>query len=859
MSLPKRYDPRSVEAKWRASWKERGIYRSDPAGAGPIFSIDTPPPTVSGPLHVGSVFSYTHTDIVARFQRMRGKNVFYPMGWDDNGLPTERRVQNLHKVSCSPHLPYDPDSRSDPNGREVTPISRRNFLELCAEVTAQDEKEFEELWRRLGLSVDWTQTYATIDARSRSVSQLAFLDLVYKGEAYSADAPTVWDVDFQTAVAQAETEEREVQGFEVRLRFGIEGGGSLPVMTTRPELLGACVAVIVHPQDGRYAFLIDKAAITPGYRARVPILAHPLADPEKGTGAVMVCTFGDATDVTWWRELGLPMRIIFGRDGRVVPVEWGMPGWESLDSAAAQELHDRIAGLTADDAKRRISELLREPTAAADATDQAPLAGGPKPIAQMVKFYEKGQRPLEILLTRQWFIRLLDKQDTLLEQGRKVRWHPDFMRERYEQWVRGLKSDWCVSRQRYFGVPMPIWYPLNSRGKADYDDPILPERDQLPIDPMADTPPGFTEDQRDEPNGFTADADVLDTWATSSLTPQIAAAHAEDDALVERLYPMDMRPQAHDIIRTWAFYTITRAYMQDGRIPWRNAAISGYVYLPGRRKMSKSAGDAVSPATLMDQYGADAVRYWAASVRLGVDAAYDEAAFRVGKRLATKIFNAGKLIVGRLRAAEVAPGDVTADEVAAPLDRAHLSILGSVIAEATELMEGFETAPALETIEAWFWSNLCDNYLELTKGRAYAGDRSALAAWSLSLSAALRMLAPFLPYVTEEVWSWHHGADGESVHSAAWPEAGEVSAADGDPEVFETAVAALTQVRGHKTTARVSLRTPIETITVTGPAGKLAKLELSLGDFLEAAAVARADLRLADGADLTVHFGSARS
>jgi valyl-tRNA synthetase len=297
--------------------------------------------------------------------------------------------------------------------------------------------------------------------------------------------------------------------------------------------------------------------------------------------------------------------------------------------------------------------------------------------------------------------------------------------------------------------------------------------------------------------------------------------------------------------------------MQDGRIPWRNAAISGYVYLPGRRKMCKSAGDAVSPAGLMDQYGADAMRYWAGSVRLGVDAAYDEAAFRVGKRLATKVFNAGKLIVGRLRDAEVAPGDLTAADVTAPLDRAHLSILGSVIARATELMEDFETAPALEGIEGWFWSNLCDNYLELTKGRAYASDRSALAAWSLSLSAALCMLAPFLPYVTEEVWSWHYRAEGESVHTAAWPEPGEVSAAGGDPQVFETAVAVLAQVRGYKTAAHVSLRTPIERITVTGPAGKLALLELSLGDFLQAAAVARADLRLADGADLTVHFASA--
>ena len=843
MDLPERYDPAQLEARWRRNWQERGVHAFDPATCRATFSIDTPPPTVSGELHVGHAFSYTHTDLVARFQRMRGKSVFYPMGWDDNGLPTERRVEKLCNVRCEPDLPYDPEFRPSPDVGAPTPVSRRNFLELCARVAERDERNFKELWERLGLSVDWGLTYSTSDARSRRASQLAFLDLVEEGEAYSADAPTAWDVDFRTAVAQAETEEREIEGLEFRLRFGIDGGGTLPVMTTRPELLGACVAVLVHPEDARYASLAGTAALTPGYRVRVPILAHRLAEPDKGTGAVMVCTFGDATDVTWWRELGLDTRVILGRDGCLLPVEWGEADWGSSDAAAARHLHEQIAGLPAGEAKARMARLLADPATAADGTARAPLDGEPQPVRQQVKFYEKGERPLEVLLTRQWFIRLLDKKNALLAQGRKVRWHPEFMRERFEQWVEGLNADWCVSRQRYLGVPVPLWYRLDSRGAPDDANPILPSKEQLPVDPMADTAPGYTQAQRGRPGGFAGDGQVLDTWATSSLTPQIATGWPADAEMHGRLYPMDVRPQGHDIIRTWAFYTIARAHMLDGRIPWRNVLISGWVVDPRRRKMSKSRGNVVTPAELLDRYGADAVRYWAARARLGADAAYDEAEMKVGKRLATKLFNAGRLIVGRVRSAGLSAGRTSASEVTAPLDRSHVALLALTVREATERMEAFETAAAMEQIESWFWHNLCDNYLELTKGRAYAGDRSALAAWSLSLSAALRLLAPFLPHVTEEVWSWHHGADGGSVHLAPWPEARELDGAAADPSVFEAAVEVLTQVRRHRTESHLSLRAPIEGITVTGPAEQLAHLEKALDDILSAAAAGAARLR----------------
>jgi valyl-tRNA synthetase len=843
--LPKRYDPAEGEARLRGAWERDGIYRFDPASDAPPFAIDTPPPTVSGALHVGHAFSYTHTDLVARYQRMRGRNVFYPMGWDDNGLPTERRVQNLHGVRCDPHLPYDPEFRSDGGRGEVRPVSRRNFLELCAQVTAQDERAFEHLWRRLGLSVDWSLNYATIDERSRRISQRAFLDLVRRGEAYSADAPTMWDVDFQTAVAQAEEEDREVDGLEFRLRFGIEGGGMLPIMTTRPELLGACVAVVVHPEDARYTDLVSRQAITPGYRARVPVMAHALAEPDKGTGAVMVCTFGDVTDVTWWREMELPTRIILDRRGCFARVDWTAPGWDSALPAQADALHRELVGLPARKAKARIAELLRDPAHAVDGSPEPPLEGDPTPVRQTVSFYEKGDRPLEILPTRQWFIRLLDKVDALLELGRKVQWHPPFMGKRYRDWVAGLKQDWCVSRQRYFGVPIPLWYRLDGEGRPDYGSPLLPDDDDLPVDPMAEAPAGFSEAQRDRPGGFAADPDVLDTWATSSLTPRIPTRWSEDGDLSDRLCPMDIRPQAHDIIRTWAFYTVARSWLIDGQVPWRHALISGWVRDPSRRKMSKSKGNTVRPQALLDQYGADAVRYWAAGARLGTDTAYDESVFRVGKRLVTKIFNAGKLIVGRLQEAGLGPQAIGPVDVSAPLDRAHLSLLAEAAGDATRAMDGFETGAALQAIEDWFWNNLCDNYLELTKARAYAGDRSALAAWSLSLSAALRLFAPFVPYVTDEVWSWLSPA-GPSVHAASWPEAGELVAWEEDGSVFRTAVEVLGQVRAWKAERQLSLRTPLAQLVIAGPADDLARVEAALADIASAAAAERTELQIGE-------------
>ncbi|HYU80052.1 MAG TPA: class I tRNA ligase family protein, partial [Vicinamibacterales bacterium] len=486
MNVPDKPALEGLEQKWTARWEEEGTYRfnrSRPRDE--VYSIDTPPPTVSGSLHVGHVFSFTHTDIVARFQRMRGKEVFYPMGWDDNGLPTERRVQNYFGVRCDPSLPYDPSFRPPSEaGKQPISVSRPNFIELCTQLTVEDEKAFEHLWRFLGLSVDWSMTYATISKSSQCVSQIMFLRLLEKGLAYQVEAPTLWDIDFRTAVAQAELEDREQPASFHRVKFHAPDGASVEIETTRPELLPACVALVAHPDDERYQSLFGSEVITPIFGARVPVKAHPLAAPDKGTGIAMICTFGDITDVVWWRELRLPVRAVIQPNGTMGPVTWGSAGWESTAPARAQVAYDRLVGLSAKKAQAVVVDELRQ---------SGDLVGAPRAITHNVKFYEKGDRPLEIITSRQWFIKTIDYREEFLRRGHELEWHPPYMRARYENWVNGLNGDWCVSRQRFFGVPFPVWYRVRDDGGVDYSGPLVPAESRLPIDPSTDAPDGYRE------------------------------------------------------------------------------------------------------------------------------------------------------------------------------------------------------------------------------------------------------------------------------------------------------------------------------------------------------------------------------
>jgi valyl-tRNA synthetase len=839
------FESREAEEKWVRRWAEDGVYRFEESGQGETYVIDTPPPTVSGSLHVGHVFSYAQADVLARHQRMRGKNVFYPMGWDDNGLPTERRVQNYFHVRCEPGVPYEPAlrlSQADDAKRKEPPrkVSRANFIELCLELTAEDEKAFKSLWQRLGLSVDWSLEYSTISDASRRFAQMSFLDLFRKGHVYSVEAPTQWDVDFRTAVAQAEVEDRPQRGAFHELRFGVEGSAEgFVIATTRPELLPACVAVATHPDDARHKALIGRRAVTPLFRAPVPIFASPLVDPEKGTGILMVCTFGDATDAQWWREESLPLRQVVGRDGRLVPVAFGTDAFPSLDAARANEAYGALAGKTVKDAQKAIVQKLREAGGAATPAGRPPLVGEPRPIEHPVKFYEKGDRPLEFITTRQWFVRLLDKKDALVAAGDRIAWHPDFMRMRYRNWTENLQLDWCVSRQRYFGVPFPLWYPLDAKGQTVFERPILAEEAKLPVDPVMHAPPGYEESQREKPGGFRAETDIFDTWFTSSLSPQIVSGWTDRAERHRRLFPMDLRPQSHEIIRTWAFYTIVKALLHENTIPWRNVAISGWVLDPDRKKMSKSKGNVMTPVHLLDQYGSDAVRYWSLSARLGTDTAFDEKVLKVGRRLVTKIFNASKFVLG-----QTGPeGPITRD-----LDRSFLAGLRETVAKASAALEELEYASALDAVERFFWSGFTDTYVEMVKARARsetdcAGRASAIGALQLALRTFLRLFAPFLPYVTEEVWSWRFAKDGASpsVHRAAWPGADDfarVPSVEGEGAVFGAAVALLEAVHKAKSANGASVGRHVARLHAVAHPTTAAFVGRALHDVLAAARVA---------------------
>ncbi len=884
--IPDKATVDGLEDRWDSAWETDGTYRFDATKAREqIYSIDTPPPTVSGSLHVGHVFSYTHTDVIARFKRMRGLEVFYPMGWDDNGLPTERRVQNYYGVRCDPTLPYE-DGFEPPHGAtadgtgasksikaaDQQPISRRNFVELCERLTDEDEKQFEALWRHLGLSVDWSRTYQTISPSAQAVAQQAFVRNLARGEAYQSEAPTLWDVTFRTAVAQAELEDRDMPGAYHRMAFAkADGSGNVHIETTRPELLPACVALVAHPDDERYKPLFGTTVSTPLFDVEVPVVAHHLASPDKGSGIAMICTFGDTTDVTWWRELSLGTRPILGWDGRILTE--APQGIESDGGVAA---YSELAGKTVFSAQKRIVELLQEHGA---------IDAEIKKIEHPVKFFEKGDKPLEIVTTRQWYIKNggkdEDLRDALVARGTKLGFEPDFMRVRYENWVKGLNGDWLISRQRFFGVPIPVWYPMGADGNPDFDNPIVPAEDALPVDPASQSPPGFDESQRDVPGGFHGEKDIMDTWATSSMSPHIATGWRDDPDLHARTYPMDLRPQGQDIIRTWLFSSVLRAHQEDGKLPWAHAAISGWILDPDRKKMSKSKGNVVTPMGLLEEHGSDAVRYWALSARLGTDAAFDTGMMKIGRRLAMKVLNASKFVLGAtgveaaanesLDAGMKAAAHVKSSAITEPLDLAMLDALAQVVDAATASLEGYDHTKALETAETYFWQ-FCDDYLELVKTRAYDGvapgqavdafapcsptAASARAALTVALDTFLRLFAPVLPFATEEVWSWFNEG---SIHRTRWPESAPLAAlaakgessnvpAGAGRELLASAGQAFSALRKVKSEAKVKQRAEIATVDLLVPESRVAAVTATLTD-LTVAARAR-DLSIVPVADI---------
>lgn len=846
MSETKKYNAEETEIKWSKLWEEQGTYRYRPdVSRSKTYVIDTPPPTVSGSLHVGHVFSYTQTDIIVRFKRMRGFNIYYPMGWDDNGLPTERRIQNLFNVICDPTLSYTENILVPKEKRAA--ISRKNFIQLCDRQTKIDEQKYEALWRRLGLSIDWSQQYATIDKKSQKTSQLSFLDLLQKGYAYNKYEPTSWDTDFQTAIAQAEMEDRERESYFYQIKFLIkETGASINIATTRPELLPACIAIVANPEDERYKKYFGLTVISPLFSAEIPFIASNHAIAEKGTGCLMVCTFGDNEDFQFWKksELKLPLRQVLGKHGKFLDISFTKEKGLFLSSnpELANRNYQRLHSLNVQNARKEIVSLLKENNF---------LVGEPLKTNQTVKYYEKGDKPIELIPVRQWFIKVMDYKKEFLEQGRKIKWHPESMRLRFEQWVEALNQDWSISRQRYFGVPFPIWYKIDKDGNPDYSAPILPKETDLPVDPLADCPEGFQESQRNQPNGFMGDPDVMDTWATSSVTPFINSSWKQNSERHHHLFPADLRPQAHEIIRTWAFYTIAKAWMHEIEIPWRDIAISGWVVDPNKNKMSKSKGNIIEPEKIIQNYSADATRYWAAKARLGNDTLYDENVFKIGKKLETKILNATRFVNSFL------PGihfeKLSPPQSLDPIDSDWLCILFDMVEEATIQLENLNYAFALELIEKTFWE-FCDDFIEIIKARTYQDSTnlstlSAKYSLKFSMGIFLKLFAPYMPFLTEELWSQDNSTV-KSIHVSLWPNKSEFHKVIGGQKTrWILCQNIIREIRQQKASKNMGVGYGIKNLTITAGRDTILSIKSFQTDLINVSRVSPEGLSLQE--DLT--------
>lgn len=717
--LAERYSPEEIEEKWQRRWEELGIYRFEPESDKPIFSIDTPPPTVSGRMHLGHAFSYSQMDFIARYKRMRGYNLFYPFGTDDNGLPTERLVERLNNVRAKE-------------------MNREEFVELCLRTLEKLRPEFVQDWKRIGISADWSLSYSTIDEHCRRISQRSFIQLYRMGREYRREMPFIWCPTCETAIAQVELEDREVESSFNDIAFELEDGGKVVIATTRPELLPACVAIFAHPEDERYSELFGKRARVPIFGHSVEIMPDEKVDPQKGTGIVMCCTFGDVQDIEWYMKHNLELRVAITRDGRM------------------SELAGRYAGMKIKEARQAVIRDLKE---------QGYLLRSRK-ITHVVNVHERCGTEIEILNTKQWFIRYLDLKDRLIEAGRRIRWHPEHMRSRYENWIHGLRWDWCISRQRYFGVPFPVWY-CRACGEV-----ILAREEELPVDPLYDTPSEPC--PRCGSREFEPEKDVLDTWATSSLTPVIAAELVEKEEVRRKLYPMSLRPQAHDIITFWLFNTVVKGILHFGEVPWRNAMISGWALDPQGKKMSKSKGNVIEPEYVLSKYGADALRLWAAESKLGEDLPFQEKDLVAARRFLNKLWNASRFAFMHLK-----DYDGSEPERLHLIDAWLLSKLQGLIEECTAHFEEYRYSKVKKRLVRFFLSDFCDNYLEMVKHRLYSPERygeearkSALYTLHHVLLSVLKLLAPFAPHITEELYQAHFArVEGrKSIHVSPWPE-----------------------------------------------------------------------------------------
>lgn len=791
MALDKQYVAAEVENRIIQIWSDNCVYHFDPSSTNQVFSIDTPPATVSGYLHLGHIYSYSHADFIARFFRMCGYNVFYPMGYDDNGLPTDRLIER--RLGVTSHQ-----------------LGRKEYSDICIRISKEAEQEYQDLWQRIGLSVDWRYTYRTIDDNSRRLSQNSFLDLYKKGYVYRDKAPAIWCPECRVSIAQADVNDLDIQSQFFYLSFEIESGDKLVIATTRPELLPACVAVFVHPSDLRYQKFIGASAIVPLYNRSVPVYADSAVDPNKGTGMVMCCTFGDSTDITWWHDYSLPLIQVIDRDGKM-----------SLDAGD-------LAGLSISVARKKIVEQL---FASEIVTSQYQ-------IQHSIRVHERCDTPVEYLLVPQWFIKIMTNKDRFLSAGANINWVPDHMAARFRSWVENLSWDWCISRQRYFGIPFPLWYC------AICGEVILADQSQLPVDPLDDHPPTACPNCKSDE--FVPETDTMDTWATSSMTPQIVGKFQSNgsQSLYEKVFPFSLRPQGHEIIRTWAFYSIVKSLYHFGQVPWKNILISGWGLAgDGLGKISKSRGGGpLPPMAMIEKYSADAVRYWAASSSPGRDTIINEEKIQAGARLATKLWN-----VARFSERFLSDYDEEINFTGcSPADRWILSRLNSVITKVTEYYRKYDYASAKTEVESFFWTEFADNYLEMCKQRLYSssGDDHSLAINTLSrvFISVLKLLAPIMPFVTDEIYcQLFKSSEGcISIHRSSWP-IHDPKLTDAQAEIlggFLTNIA--TVVRRYKSEKSIALGKELSAIRLAinphqRTSGEKNRIELGLAE-------ARADL-----------------
>lgn len=807
--MNKKYEPEIAEAKWQNFWLEHGINKFSLDSERPVYSIDTPPPTVSGKIHIGHIFSYTQAEVIARFKRMQGYNVFYPFGFDDNGLPTERLVEKEIE-------------------KKASDLPRKEFIDTCLTITEKYRHEFKKLWQSIGISADWDLEYSTISDSVRKASQKSFLDLYKKGYVVKRNAPALWDTEVRTSVAQAEIDDKESDSFFHDLKFTLANGETLVIATTRPEMLPACVCVFVHPEDERYTNLIGSEVTTPLGKT-VTIHADDKVSKEKGSGAVMCCTYGDETDLYWVKKHNLPEIIIITPDGKIKdsPIE-------------------EMNGLRIKKAREVMVNHLKEIGALLES----------KAITHTVKVYERTGIPIEIIPVAQWFIRTLELKGKFLDNAEKINWYPEYMKRRYTEWVENLKWDWCISRQRFFGVSVPVWYSKKT------GEVILPDESQLPIDPAFDKPNTLPEGHTYD--DIEPDHDVLDTWATSSITPEINAHWWEDHPLANKLLPMDLRPQAHDIIRTWALYTIIKSELHHDEIPWENIMISGHVLFKKGEKISKSKNQSImGPEELIAKYSADAVRFWACRAALGKDVAFEEKEILNGKKLVTKLFNAANFAMMNLEG--YTPDKALPFEQLEASDKWILLKAEETAKQMAENLEKFEFGVAMNDFEKFFWHDYCDYYLEMVKDRMYKPEKyenghvkklSGQTALFTVLNTILKLIAPYLPHITEEIYQdyFKQFEKTESIHITFFPK-GIVKEVE-NKELLDAGMTKSFEViealRKFKTDNKIRLGEEIELALISGPKEDIEMLKM-FKDDIQGVSRAR-KIEFAEAETLTLHF-----